>query len=82
MTKVMKYFITVKDQAKSRNIVLFYFSSFDESWKANKEVVEEAVSGIWYKNEKINLNKKVSFSDIGNIVQKIVLLHLPKRKKT
>ena len=54
MTKVMKYFITVKDQAKSRNIVLFYFSSFDESWKANKEVVEEAVSGIWYKNEKKN----------------------------
>jgi hypothetical protein len=63
-------------------LAIFYFSSFDESWKANKEVVEEAVSGIWYKNEKINLNKKVSFSDIGNIVQKIVLLHLPKRKKT
>jgi hypothetical protein len=61
--------------------VLFYFSSFDESWKANKEVVEEAVSGIWYKNEKKKLNKKVSFSDIGNIVKKIVLLHLPKRKK-
>ena len=33
----MKYFISVQEWAKNNNIELFYFSSFDESWKIKDE---------------------------------------------
>jgi GPH family glycoside/pentoside/hexuronide:cation symporter len=49
----MKYFISVQEWAKSKNIDLFYFSSFDESWKVNQEGEVGAAWGIWDKNEKL-----------------------------
>ena len=48
----MKYFIAVQEWAKNQNIDLFYFSSFDESWKAKQEGEVGAAWGIWDKNEK------------------------------
>ncbi len=49
----MKYFISVQELAKNKNIELFYFSSFDESWKAKQEGEVGAGWGIWDKNEKL-----------------------------
>jgi len=48
----MKYFISVQEWAKSKNIELFYFSSFDESWKEKEEGAVGARWGIWDKDEK------------------------------
>ncbi|SDG38293.1 MFS transporter [Psychroflexus sediminis] len=49
----MKYFINVNNWAQKENIDLFYFSSFDESWKARHEGDVGQRWGIWDKNEKI-----------------------------
>jgi GPH family glycoside/pentoside/hexuronide:cation symporter len=49
----IKYFISVQEWAKNKNIDLFYFSSFDESWKVNQEGEVGAGWGIWDKNEKL-----------------------------
>ena len=49
----MKYFISVQEWAKNQNIELFYFSSFDESWKTKQEGEVGAGWGIWDKNEKL-----------------------------
>lgn len=53
----MKYFIAVQEWAKNKNIELFYFSSFDESWKTKQEGKVGAGWGIWDKNEKLKINK-------------------------
>ena len=52
----MKYFIAVQEWAKSKNIELFYFSSFDESWKTKQEGKVGAGWGIWDKNEKLKID--------------------------
>jgi GPH family glycoside/pentoside/hexuronide:cation symporter len=52
----MKYFIAVQDWAKNNEIDLFYFSSFDESWKIKQEGEVGAGWGIWDKNEKLKFN--------------------------
>ncbi len=49
----MKYFIAVQEWAKNKNVELFYFSSFDESWKVKAEGAVGAQWGIWDKDEKI-----------------------------
>jgi GPH family glycoside/pentoside/hexuronide:cation symporter len=49
----MKYFISVQEWAKNQNIELFYFSSYDESWKVKHEGEVGAGWGIWDKNEKL-----------------------------
>ena len=49
----MKYFIGVQEWAKNQNIELFYFSSFDESWKEKQEGEVGTSWGIWDKNEKL-----------------------------
>jgi GPH family glycoside/pentoside/hexuronide:cation symporter len=49
----MKYFIAVQEWAKTQNIELFYFSSFDESWKTKQEGEVGAGWGIWDKNENL-----------------------------
>jgi glycoside/pentoside/hexuronide:cation symporter, GPH family len=49
----MKYFIGVQEWAKTQNIELFYFSSFDESWKEKQEGEVGTSWGIWDKNEKL-----------------------------
>lgn len=52
-TNAMKYFITTQEWAKSNAIELFYFSSFDESWKVKQEGIVGAAWGIWDKDEKL-----------------------------
>jgi glucan 1,3-beta-glucosidase len=49
----MKYFINSQLWAKEANIDIFYFSSFDESWKTGPEGEVGAHWGIWDKNEKL-----------------------------
>ena len=49
----MRYFINVQKWSKEANIDLFYFSSFDESWKVGTEGDVGAYWGLWDKNEKL-----------------------------
>ena len=49
----MKYFINSQLWSKEENIEMFYFSSFDESWKVGPEGEVGAHWGIWDKNEKL-----------------------------
>jgi GPH family glycoside/pentoside/hexuronide:cation symporter len=49
----MKYFINVNYWAKQEDIELFYFSSFDESWKIHHEGDVGQRWGIWNENEKL-----------------------------
>ncbi|WP_282134704.1 MFS transporter [Seonamhaeicola maritimus] len=48
----MKYFIESINWAKKENVKMFYFSSFDESWKVHHEGDVGERWGIWDKNEK------------------------------
>lgn len=47
----MKYFINTQLWAKEEGIDVFYFSSFDESWKVGAEGDVGAYWGLWDKNE-------------------------------
>jgi len=49
----MKYFINAQAWSAQDNIELFYFSSFDESWKVGDEGVVGAYWGLWDKHEKL-----------------------------
>lgn len=48
----MKYFINTQLWSKEEDIDIFYFSSFDESWKTGDEGDVGAYWGIWDKEEK------------------------------
>ncbi len=47
----MKYFINAQDWAKANGIEMFYFSSFDESWKVVHEGEVGTRWGLWDKHE-------------------------------
>ncbi len=47
----MKYFINTQKWSKEEDIEIFYFSSFDESWKVGTEGDVGAYWGIWDKDE-------------------------------
>jgi glucan 1,3-beta-glucosidase len=49
----LKYFINTQLWSKEEGIDIFYFSSFDESWKVGAEGEVGAYWGIWDKNEKL-----------------------------
>lgn len=49
----MKYFISTQKWSKEDNIDIFYFSSFDESWKVGSEGDVGAYWGLWDKNENL-----------------------------
>jgi exo-beta-1,3-glucanase (GH17 family) len=49
----MKYFINAQQWSKDDAIEMFYFSSFDESWKVGDEGDVGAYWGIWDKNENL-----------------------------
>jgi glucan 1,3-beta-glucosidase len=49
----MKYFLNTQLWSQEENIDIFYFSSFDESWKVGAEGEVGAYWGIWDKNEKL-----------------------------
>jgi len=53
----MKYFIDTSNWAQKNEIPLFYFSSFDESWKVHHEGDVGARWGLWDKNEKLKFNQ-------------------------
>lgn len=48
----MKYFIETQCWSQQNDIEIFYFSSFDESWKVGAEGDVGAYWGLWDKNEK------------------------------
>jgi exo-beta-1,3-glucanase (GH17 family) len=49
----MKYFINSQVWAEVEEIEMFYFSSFDESWKVGTEGDVGAYWGLWDKHEKL-----------------------------
>lgn len=49
----MKYFINAQHWSKEEDIEIFYFSSFDESWKVGDEGDVGAYWGIWDKEENL-----------------------------
>jgi GPH family glycoside/pentoside/hexuronide:cation symporter len=53
---MMKYFIRLKKWSEQENVKVFYFSSFDESWKARHEGDVGARWGLWNKNEQLKVN--------------------------
>lgn len=51
-----QYFINTQTWAKDSNIEVFYFSSFDESWKVGPEGEVGAYWGLWDKYENIKFS--------------------------
>ena len=49
----LKYFINAQKWSEQDDIEMFYFSSFDESWKVGSEGDVGAYWGLWDKNEKL-----------------------------
>ncbi|MGF1556230.1 glycoside hydrolase family 17 protein [Paucihalobacter sp.] len=49
----IKYFINTQYWSAQEGIEIFYFSSFDESWKVGAEGVVGAYWGLWDKHEKL-----------------------------
>ena len=49
----MKYFIETQLWSKQNDIEIFYFSSFDESWKVGSEGDVGAYWGLWDKDEQL-----------------------------
>ena len=49
----MRYFINIQKWSENAAIDLFYFFSFDESWKVGTEGDVGAYWGLWDKNEKL-----------------------------
>lgn len=49
----LRYFLNVQTWAAQEGIELFYFASFDESWKVGPEGDVGAYWGLWDKNEKL-----------------------------
>jgi glucan 1,3-beta-glucosidase len=52
----IKYFINTQKWSKEEGIEIFYFSSFDETWKTGDEGDVGAFWGIWDKDEKLKFN--------------------------
>ena len=55
-SNAMKYFIATASWVADKEIPMFYFSSFDESWKIHHEGDVGAQWGIWDKNENLKYN--------------------------
>jgi GPH family glycoside/pentoside/hexuronide:cation symporter len=55
-SNAMKYFVASQEWANKKTIDMFYFSSFDESWKVKQEGTVGAAWGIWDKNENLKFN--------------------------
>lgn len=49
----IKYFLNSQQWSKEEGIEMFFFSSFDESWKVRTEGDVGSYLGIWDKNEKL-----------------------------
>ncbi len=53
LKNAMKYFVNANLWSKDEDIEMFYFSSFDESWKVGSEGDVGAYWGIWDSNGKL-----------------------------
>ncbi|MDZ7613366.1 MAG: glycosyl hydrolase family 17 protein [Flavobacteriaceae bacterium] len=53
MENAIKYFINTQKWSQEEAIEIFYFSSFDESWKVGAEGDVGAYWGLWDKDEKL-----------------------------
>ncbi|MCC5937514.1 MAG: MFS transporter [Lunatimonas sp.] len=53
LENAMRYFINIQNWARKEKIELFYFSSFDESWKVGQEGDVGQSWGIWDKNDEL-----------------------------
>lgn len=51
----LKYFINAQIWSKEDNIEMFYFSSFDESWKVGAEGDVGAFWGLWDQEERLKI---------------------------
>ena len=49
----LKYFMNMQKWSQEEDIEIFYFSSFDESWKVGAEGDVGAYWGLWDKDEKL-----------------------------
>jgi exo-beta-1,3-glucanase (GH17 family) len=49
----MKYFINTQTWSQQNKVEIFYFSSFDESWKIGSEGIVGAYWGLWNKQEQL-----------------------------
>ena len=52
-TNAARYFISMQEWSRQENIEMFYFTSFDESWKVGAEGDVGAYWGIWDKDGKL-----------------------------
>jgi glucan 1,3-beta-glucosidase len=52
-TNAIKYFINTQKWSREEDIEIFYFSSFDESWKVGNEGDVGAYWGLWGKDERL-----------------------------
>ena len=53
MNNFLKYYANAQQWAKNEDVELFYFSSFDESWKTGDEGDVGAYWGLWDKEEEL-----------------------------
>ena len=53
LVNFMKYFMNTQKWSHEENIEIFYFSSFDESWKVGSEGDVGAYWGLWDKDENL-----------------------------
>ena len=53
----IRYFLNSQQWCESEDIEMFYFSSFDESWKIGAEGDVGAYWGLWDKDEKLKYSK-------------------------
>jgi exo-beta-1,3-glucanase (GH17 family) len=56
-TNAIRYFLNSQQWTESEDIEMFYFSSFDESWKIGAEGDVGAYWGLWDKNENLKYSK-------------------------
>ena len=56
----VRYFLNTQHWAQTENIDIFYFSSFDESWKVGAEGDVGAFWGLWDKDEQLKYTVEVS----------------------
>ena len=56
----VRYFLNTQHWAHSDDIEIFYFSSFDESWKVGAEGDVGAFWGLWDKDEQLKYTVKLS----------------------
>jgi exo-beta-1,3-glucanase (GH17 family) len=52
----LRYFIETQQWSQQNDIDIFYFSSFDESWKVGAEGEVGAYWGIWDKDENLKFD--------------------------